>query len=82
MSGNKTSIRILHFPVTSVSVKNANLIICGNSEQLFAIQLDDLKVLLRQPLAHQAFAVVPDDDTLVVVDNRLMVTSYTININQ
>lgn len=82
VSGNSTSASILDFPVHSISVKNANLIICGNNEQLYAIQLDDLRMLMRQSFEHQAFALVPDDDALIVVDRQLLVTSYRVNINQ
>ncbi|VDM93001.1 unnamed protein product [Onchocerca ochengi] len=80
--GNDISTRILDIPVRSISIKNANLVICGNNEQLCAIQLDDLRMLMRQTFAHQAFALVPDDDALVVVDKQLSVTLYRININQ
>uniref|UniRef100_A0A0R3S152 CNH domain-containing protein n=1 Tax=Elaeophora elaphi TaxID=1147741 RepID=A0A0R3S152_9BILA len=82
ISGNGTSVSVLDIPVHSVSIKNANLIICGNTEHLCAIQLDNLKMLMRQSTTHQAFALVPDDDALIVVDRQLLVTLYRININQ
>ncbi|VIO97091.1 Uncharacterized protein BM_BM17668 [Brugia malayi] len=82
ITGNGTLTRILDIPIQSVSIKNANLIICGSNEQICAIQLDDLKILMKQTFAYEAFTVVPNDDALIVVDKQLLVTLYRININQ
>ncbi|VDN94292.1 unnamed protein product [Brugia pahangi] len=82
ITGNGTLTRILDIPIQSISIKNANLIICGSNEQICAIQLDDLKILMKQTFAYEAFTVVPNDDALIVVDKQLLVTLYRININQ
>ncbi|EJW70075.1 hypothetical protein WUBG_19018, partial [Wuchereria bancrofti] len=82
ITGNGTLTRILDIPIHSVSIKNANLIICGSNEQICAIQLEDLKILMKQTFAYQTFTIVPNDDVLIVVDKELMVTLYRININQ
>ncbi|VDK89457.1 unnamed protein product [Litomosoides sigmodontis] len=79
---NGHSISVLDIPIHPVFAKNANLIICGSNQQLCAIELDNLKILMKQSIAYQTFALVPDDDALIAVDKQLLVTLYRININQ
>lgn len=82
ISDNGCSISVLDIPIHRIFIKNANLIICGNYQQLCAIQLDNLKILMKQSVTYQTFALIPDDDALIVVDKQLLVTLYRININQ
>uniref|UniRef100_A0A915Q212 Uncharacterized protein n=1 Tax=Setaria digitata TaxID=48799 RepID=A0A915Q212_9BILA len=82
VSGSGTSTHILDLPVHHVFVMNRNLVMCGNYNELYAIQVDDLKLLMKETVEHHAFHVVPDDDALIVVDRQLFVTLYRININR
>lgn len=82
VSRDGATIRVLDNDVYGSPITHANFIIVGNFEQLYAIQLDDLKELMNHSVDHQAFALVPDNDALVVVDKQLLVTLFRINFNQ
>uniref|UniRef100_A0A183EN13 WD_REPEATS_REGION domain-containing protein n=1 Tax=Gongylonema pulchrum TaxID=637853 RepID=A0A183EN13_9BILA len=77
-----TTIHALDTDVYSACVNSTNFVVLGNFDKLRAIELDGLKELMNENVEHQSFALVPDNDALVVVDRHLLVTLFRINFNQ